>query len=344
MLTCKVGETIINCFDGKYDKYKLKEWSDKNRLICPDCGKPYEYCHGRVIFPYFRHKEKAECESLYSESETEEHLQGKIALYNWLLRLQENGVVENVKLELYISETKQRPDLYFEKDGKRFVIEFQCTPIASEYLERHEIYQLANVNDIWVLGTDKYNLNIRDNDVSHGWHFKTIEDYTNYYYNYKNNKFITKGDLLNTFLQYPSFEKYDYITLDENQFTICNNIRLKQDIIDKINFDILNKIKIKNRITSRTYKLVHDLTDKYRDFDNKRYYFWNKFYDSYQDLEFGNYSKSSIHMYFKIFDNCIECITNNTKLIIEKYNHKEVYSFIIRQISNYLREKKYGVK
>lgn len=23
MLTCKVGETIINCFDGKYDKYAL---------------------------------------------------------------------------------------------------------------------------------------------------------------------------------------------------------------------------------------------------------------------------------------------------------------------------------
>ena len=43
MLTCKVGNTIINCVDGEYDKYKLKLWSDKKRLICPDCGGLYEY-------------------------------------------------------------------------------------------------------------------------------------------------------------------------------------------------------------------------------------------------------------------------------------------------------------
>jgi competence CoiA-like predicted nuclease len=78
LLTCKVGETIINCFDGKYDKHKLKEWSDKSKLICPDCGNPYEYCHGRIIPPYFRHKEKEEYGGIYSESETEEHIKGKL--------------------------------------------------------------------------------------------------------------------------------------------------------------------------------------------------------------------------------------------------------------------------
>ena len=46
MLTCKVGNTIINCFDGKYDKHTLKKWDEEKRLICPDCGKLYEYCHG----------------------------------------------------------------------------------------------------------------------------------------------------------------------------------------------------------------------------------------------------------------------------------------------------------
>lgn len=25
LLTCKVGNTIINCFDGKYDKFTLKK-------------------------------------------------------------------------------------------------------------------------------------------------------------------------------------------------------------------------------------------------------------------------------------------------------------------------------
>ena len=52
MLTCKVGNTIINCVDGEYDKYKLKLWSDKKRLICPDCGGLYEYCHGEDVYAY----------------------------------------------------------------------------------------------------------------------------------------------------------------------------------------------------------------------------------------------------------------------------------------------------
>lgn len=85
MLTCKVGNTIINCFDRKYDKFTLKKWSEENRLLCPDCGNLYEYCHGEIISPYFRHKEKnKECEGIYYEPETEEHIKGKIMLYNWL--------------------------------------------------------------------------------------------------------------------------------------------------------------------------------------------------------------------------------------------------------------------
>jgi hypothetical protein len=157
LLTCVVGEKVINCFDGTYDKSRLKEWSDKNILKCPDCGGLYEYCHGEIVFPYFRHKEKNEdCDGQYSEPETEEHRNGKLLLYNWLQKLQNESVIENVKLEAYISETKQRPDLYFEMNGKRFVIEFQCTPIASEFLKRHELYDLGGISDIWILGHDNY--------------------------------------------------------------------------------------------------------------------------------------------------------------------------------------------
>ena len=54
----------------------LKKWSKKKILLCPACGKPYEYCHGEVKTPYFRHMDKTECEDKYSESETEEHLNG----------------------------------------------------------------------------------------------------------------------------------------------------------------------------------------------------------------------------------------------------------------------------
>ncbi|MBD1379193.1 competence protein CoiA [Metabacillus arenae] len=156
MLTSKVGKEIVNCFDGKYDRYRLKQWSNKGILKCPVCGGNYEYCHGEIVPPYFRHVGK-ECSEYYSESETEEHRNGKRVLYDWISK---QAGVTNCKLEYWIPETKQRPDIYFEYGGKRFVIEYQCTPIASEFLLRRELYKLAGINDIWILGTEKYNINV----------------------------------------------------------------------------------------------------------------------------------------------------------------------------------------
>lgn len=188
MLTCKVGSTIINCFDELYGKYTLKKWSEENRLICPDCKKSYEYCHGEVVSPYFRHKEKSkECDAIYSEPETEEHIKGKQILYKWLIGLQDKGVVSDVKLESYIAETRQRPDLFFVSNGKRFVMEFQCSPIATEYIERHRLYQLAGVHDIWILGTDKY---IKKSETKTSFREKAIEKHTNLYLDSKYNTFI----------------------------------------------------------------------------------------------------------------------------------------------------------
>lgn len=152
MLTTKVGKEIISCIDNKYDRYRLKQWSSKGVLKCPVCDGQYEYCHGEVISPYFRHVGK-ECTGHYSESETEEHKKGKVILYNWIKK--QEGVT-NVQLEAWIPETKQRPDIYFEHNGQKCVIEFQCTPIASEFLIRRELYRLAGINDIWILGIEKY--------------------------------------------------------------------------------------------------------------------------------------------------------------------------------------------
>lgn len=143
----------INCFDGTYNKDQLKRWANKSILLCPACGKPYEYCHGRVVQPYFRHKDKVQCEDKYSELETEEHLQGKRDLYEWINK--QPGVTD-VILEGWISETKQRPDIMFKYNGKQCVLEYQCSPISSEYYERHELYQAAGINDVWICGADKY--------------------------------------------------------------------------------------------------------------------------------------------------------------------------------------------
>lgn len=153
ILTCKLGNEIINCYDGTHDKEQLKKWAEKKILLCPVCNKPYEYCHGKIKTPYFRHMEKMSCDYQYNEPETEEHLKGKRDLFEWIKK-QPN--VKNAVLEGWIPETKQRPDIMFEYKNKQYVIEYQCSPIATEYTERHELYKAVGIHDIWICGTQKY--------------------------------------------------------------------------------------------------------------------------------------------------------------------------------------------
>ncbi len=181
MLSCLLNDKRINCYD--YDKDTLKKWANKNILICPACGKPYEYCHGKIISPYFRHKDKEECIDKYSEAETEEHKIGKQDLYEWIKK--QDGVTD-VILEGWIAKTKQRPDIMFKYNGEQYVIEFQCSPIATEYYERHELYRASGIKDIWILGTEKYlDSSMRD---------KVIEEGAYCYYNSKDKNFIINSN------------------------------------------------------------------------------------------------------------------------------------------------------
>lgn len=160
----------------------MKKWATKKILLCPACGKPYEYCHGKVKMPYFRHMDKSQCEDLFFEPETEEHKTGKRDLYEWIKK--QDGVTDAI-LEGWIPDTKQRPDIMFKYNGKLHVIEFQCSPISSEYIERHNLYRTADVIDIWICGTEKY--------LGGNKKLNTLEKDVGIYYNTKN-KLIFQTD------------------------------------------------------------------------------------------------------------------------------------------------------
>lgn len=178
MLTCLLNNQRIDCYSGKFSRDELKKWASKRILLCPACGKPYEYCHGKVKTPYFRHMDKAECEDRFSESETEEHMIGKRDLYEWIKK---QKYVTDCVLEGWLSETKQRPDIMFKYKGQVCVIEYQCSPIASEYIERHNLYHAAGIKDIWVAGIEKY----KQSNMRH----KFLEDYIEGYYDVKTKEF-----------------------------------------------------------------------------------------------------------------------------------------------------------
>lgn len=229
MITCKVGENIINCYDGNHSKEQLKKWASKNILICPVCNNTYEYCHGEFVSPYFRHKEKDKCEDIYSEPESQEHIKGKRDLYEWI-KIQD-GITE-VILEGWIPETKQRPDIMFKYNGKQYVIEYQCTPIASQYLERHELYKAGGIEDIWILGTDKY-LNKKPSTKEN--RHKTIESYTYYYYD-SSNKIFIYNKLIQNIGEFKvmdfNINKYSDLSYD-NQVKNIDNDLISKDYDDK---------------------------------------------------------------------------------------------------------------
>ena len=183
MLSCIVGTKSVNSLD--YEEVKLREWSNKGILKCPECGEKVLYCKGDYKIPYFRHEVGTSCDggNSYYEPMTEEHIEGIRVLYN---KLKEIEGVTNLEVEKYIKNTKQRPDIYFEYENKRYCIEYQCSPISTQYNKRHELYQLEGIEDIWILGTEKYEFNekifnrefdlINDNLIIDKKTIKEIED------------------------------------------------------------------------------------------------------------------------------------------------------------------------
>lgn len=181
MQSALLNNRQINIRSNLYNKETLKKWAEKDILLCPTCGQPYEYCEGQIKQPYFRHKYKNSCSDPYHEQETAEHEQGKLDLYTWLHSI---SGVNNLILEGWIQETKQRPDIMFTWNNQMHVIEYQCSPIASEYFVRHNLYQAAGIRDIWICGAQNY-LEIYNKSQSGYKRLNVLETITQKYYDPK---------------------------------------------------------------------------------------------------------------------------------------------------------------
>ena len=347
ILSCLLNNQRINCFDGIYNKEQLKKWADKNILLCPACGKPYEYCHGRVIQPYFRHKDKAQCEDRYSEPETKEHLQGKRDLYEWIKKQQ--GVTD-VILEGWIPETKQRPDIMFKYNGKQCVMEFQCSPISTEYYERHELYQAAGIEDIWICGTDKY--------FGENKRFDTLEKECGIYYNVRSKNIIKSDSCL---YNVPEFlEKYH----KEYYYSSIEKIERKKESRyylskgKKFYFYFMDEIEFQNKIIFKT-----DLKNNYEDIYNKTkndmlININNMIYDINNDDLDISFIKESLNKYkvtFKNIKNEIKVIEThvikidvlNEIYFIDNYGYNNFDNFkenFLEYVNNYLNNLDYRIK
>lgn len=141
-------------FAFEEDKDALRKLSKSKELSCPNCRKK-AYFHGGIKrIHHFNHEPHVEC-SFTGEPETQEHLSGKLLIYNWLKNQYPNAYIA---LEQRIMETNQIADVYADfGKGYKFAFEVQCSEITAEkWGERRKLYRSAGIRDIWLFGANFY--------------------------------------------------------------------------------------------------------------------------------------------------------------------------------------------
>ena len=121
----------------------LEKEPGKQDYYCPACGTSVLLRKGKNVRTHFAHTSIKECDYYY-ENESLEHLENKVALFNWS---QNNALVE---MEYPIQELKQIADILI---NKQLAIEVQCSPLSSKLLqERSNGYRNSGIQVLWLVG------------------------------------------------------------------------------------------------------------------------------------------------------------------------------------------------
>ena len=115
----------------------------RQAYYCPACGTSVRLKKGKNVRTHFAHESLKSCD-FYHENEGPEHLENKVALFNWVKKDAE------VEMEYPISELKQIADIFI---NKKIALEIQCSPISCELLrERSNGYRSLGIQVLWLLG------------------------------------------------------------------------------------------------------------------------------------------------------------------------------------------------
>ncbi|WP_088363041.1 competence protein CoiA [Bacillus cereus] len=176
-----INEDGVTLLASACEEVETRKLSRAKKLSCPYCKDPVEYCRGDIKKAYFRHP-KSDCKADdYENEETENHKKGKEILYKWLKNKYNSAIV---KMEKYIKDTKQIADIIVihkdgEYEGQKWAFEFQHSNLSQrKWIERHNLYQEANIKDFWILDAEIFLLYY----ISEGDKFK----------NARNNKALQK--------------------------------------------------------------------------------------------------------------------------------------------------------
>lgn len=117
--------------------------ANKNVYLCPACMQQVILRKGNLKIPHFAHMKNSDCIN-QQDGETNEHLNGKQQMIEFINP-------HPAKLEVYLKEINQRPDILMGN----LAIEFQCSPIGVKRLtQRINGYQDMKMRSLWILGNN----------------------------------------------------------------------------------------------------------------------------------------------------------------------------------------------
>nr|WP_255723496.1 competence protein CoiA family protein [Sporosarcina sp. ACRSL] len=131
------------------ERHELRMWRQTRKFYCPQCKGPVQLKVGDIVVPHFAHRKDTACNTSFSEGESQQHLNGKRLLYQFL-----SAGKQEVELEPLLNNISQRPDLLVKTEEMNYPIEFQCSTIPISLLEqRTDGYRRAGLEPIWILQT-----------------------------------------------------------------------------------------------------------------------------------------------------------------------------------------------
>ena len=145
MLIAKDSSGQYVLLDGRYSRQQLKKWQKERTFFCPQCHEPLLLKVGKQKIPHFAHYQRSVCSTYLAEAESKEHLQAKIDLYHFFRQFTE------VKVEYFLSNIEQIPDLLVQWNNEWFPVEYQKSRISLElWSKRTAMYKKANMRPFWM--------------------------------------------------------------------------------------------------------------------------------------------------------------------------------------------------
>ena len=126
---------------------EIEQLRQRERFFCPECNELVIVRAGPRVIPHFAHYRTSNC-ALSLKGESAYHQKAKQILYQWL-----KEQLIDVKLEKFLPDINQRPDLFFSYKKRTFAIEFQSSLTDQmTILKRNEGYLKKQIIPIWLLG------------------------------------------------------------------------------------------------------------------------------------------------------------------------------------------------